>query len=80
MIYAKDFETVVDLVRALPDEYRQQAAMLLTVLLKRAEEEMTMTPDEIEALRDLERKRRARLYQEIAEVLDRWNRRSKERP
>ena len=80
MIYAKDFETVVDLVRALPDEYRQHAAMLLTVLLKRAEEEMTMTPDEIEALRDLERKRRARLYQEIAEVLDRWNRRSKERP
>lgn len=66
-----DFETVVGLVRELPDEYRKQAAMQLSWLLKRAEEELFMSEDEVAQLRQLEKERSSKLAAEIRDWLKR---------
>jgi len=60
---------VVRLVGELPENYQKEAAQSLAWLLKRAEEEMTMTAEEIKALRRMERERTRELCRQIREIL-----------
>ena len=62
-------QRVVQLVGELPDEYQRQAAMQLSWLLKRAEDEMTLTVEEREELERLRKEKTARLVAEIRTVL-----------
>lgn len=50
----KQLEDVLALVQELPEKHQKRAAQELRWVMMRAEEEMTMTPEEIRALRRLE--------------------------
>jgi hypothetical protein len=65
-----DLARVVQFVGELPEEYQKQAAMQLGWLLKRAENEMTLTADELQELERLSKARTVRLRAEIRRVLD----------
>jgi hypothetical protein len=50
----KELEDVLVLVRELPEKHQKRAAHELRLVVLRAEEEVTMTQEEIRALRRLE--------------------------
>lgn len=65
-----ELKNVMVLIGELPESYQQQAAQQLGWLLKRAEEEMTMTVEERETLRALEKKRTQALIAELKAAID----------
>ena len=65
-----ELERVVALLAPLPEKYQKEAARTLAWFLRRVDEEMTMTEDEIAALRRLERERSLDLRRQIQEFLD----------
>ena len=50
----KELQNVLGFVRELPEAYQKRAAQELRQLVMRAEEESTMSPEEIGTLRRLE--------------------------
>ncbi len=70
-----DLERVFVLVRALPKEYQADAVMRLGWLIKRADEEMTMTEEQRAKLEELDRLRSKKMYDEARELLELLERR-----
>jgi hypothetical protein len=66
----EDLTRVVQLIGELPEEYQKKAAMQLGWLLKRAEDEMTLTAEELQEVGRLSKARTVRLRAEIRRVLD----------
>jgi inactivated superfamily I helicase len=66
----KELERVVVLLDALPETYQKEAADSLAWFLKRVENEMTMTKEEIAELERLRRAKTRALYQEFRELLN----------
>jgi hypothetical protein len=65
----EDLARVVRLVGELPEQYQKEAAQRLARLFERADEEMTMTEEEIQELRRLERERTDDVWRRLREFV-----------
>ena len=66
----KELEDVFALLRELPENYQKEAAQSLSWFLKRVEEEMTMTEQEIRELRRMDREASRAKWKKIAREFD----------